>query len=160
MKKMLVVFLLVVVSAVQAFACAATTKKGTRCKRAPVPGSAFCWQHGGRSAAKSGNVATTTSATVPANVNENRCKAITKAGAQCKRNARQGSKYCWQHEEQSVTHATTTNSTSTVAKTASTTKGEAANVSTERTQCTAMTKSGKRCTRKAQPNSSKCWQHQ
>jgi hypothetical protein len=26
-----------------------------------------------------------------------RCQAITKAGAQCKRNAQPGSKYCWQH---------------------------------------------------------------
>lgn len=26
--------------------CAATTQKGTRCKRAAKPGSAYCWQHG------------------------------------------------------------------------------------------------------------------
>jgi hypothetical protein len=28
--------------------CAATTKKGTRCSRTASPGSAYCWQHGGR----------------------------------------------------------------------------------------------------------------
>lgn len=33
---------------VQVFACAAITKKGTQCKREPVPGSQYCWQHGGR----------------------------------------------------------------------------------------------------------------
>lgn len=27
--------------------CAATTNKGTRCKRNAKPGSAYCWQHGG-----------------------------------------------------------------------------------------------------------------
>ena len=37
----------VILAAVQAFACAAITKKGTQCKRAPSPGSQYCWQHGG-----------------------------------------------------------------------------------------------------------------
>lgn len=27
--------------------CAATTQKGTRCKRKASPGSSYCWQHGG-----------------------------------------------------------------------------------------------------------------
>jgi hypothetical protein len=27
--------------------CAATTKKGTRCKRKAASGSSYCWQHGG-----------------------------------------------------------------------------------------------------------------
>jgi hypothetical protein len=27
--------------------CAATTKKGTRCKRTAKAGSSYCWQHGG-----------------------------------------------------------------------------------------------------------------
>ena len=28
-----------------------------------------------------------------------RCKAITKSGNRCKRNAQPGSKYCWQHSK-------------------------------------------------------------
>lgn len=28
-----------------------------------------------------------------------RCRAITQAGTQCKRNAKEGSIYCWQHQE-------------------------------------------------------------
>lgn len=28
--------------------CQAITKKGAQCKRKAVPGSKFCWQHGGR----------------------------------------------------------------------------------------------------------------
>ena len=43
-----VVMLAVLLVAVQVFACAAITKKGTLCKRAPVPGSQYCWQQEGR----------------------------------------------------------------------------------------------------------------
>ena len=32
-------------------------------------------------------------------VSKKRCKAITKKGAQCKRNAEEGSDYCWQHKK-------------------------------------------------------------
>lgn len=171
MKKIMIVFMLVVMSAIQAFACAATTKKGTLCKRAPVPGSQYCWQHGGRSAVKSTPTpsAATTSVVTPTTVDENRCKGKTKAGAQCKRSARKGSKYCWQHEGQDSAQVDSTNSTTTTAtktvpsakdKTVSPAKGETGKLSTGSVQCTAMTKSGKRCTRKAQPNSDKCWQHQ
>ena len=38
----------IMLAAVQVFACAAITKKGTQCKRAPSPGSIYCWQHGGK----------------------------------------------------------------------------------------------------------------
>ena len=37
-----------VVCAVGVFACEAITKKGEKCKRAPMEGSVYCWQHGGR----------------------------------------------------------------------------------------------------------------
>lgn len=33
-------------------ACAAITQKGTVCKRAASPGSAYCWQHGGTTKAE------------------------------------------------------------------------------------------------------------
>lgn len=48
MKKLLVTFFVFWFATTQVFACAAITQKGTQCKRAPVPGSAYCWQHGGR----------------------------------------------------------------------------------------------------------------
>lgn len=47
MKRLLLFGVSLLVSA-QVFACAAITKKGTQCKRKPVPGSQYCWQHGGR----------------------------------------------------------------------------------------------------------------
>ena len=34
--------------------CAATTKKGTQCKRQASPGSEYCWQHGGTTKAERG----------------------------------------------------------------------------------------------------------
>lgn len=37
--------------------------------------------------------------------NPGQCKAITKAGAQCKRTAKEGSDYCWQHQGYSKTTA-------------------------------------------------------
>lgn len=46
--KRLLLFGVSLLVAVQVFACAAITKKGTQCKRKPVPGSQYCWQHGGR----------------------------------------------------------------------------------------------------------------
>ena len=47
MKRFILLSLSLLVAA-QVFACAAITKKGTQCKRKPVPGSQYCWQHGGR----------------------------------------------------------------------------------------------------------------
>ena len=44
--KQTVVFILVVFM-ISAFACDAITRNGIRCKRASVPGSNYCWQHGG-----------------------------------------------------------------------------------------------------------------
>lgn len=52
MKKLLIAFVVVCSIAGQAFACAAITKKGTQCKRAPSPGSQYCWQHGGTTKAQ------------------------------------------------------------------------------------------------------------
>ena len=53
MKKVLMM-VAVCLMAAMAFAaqCAATTKKGTQCKREASPGSEFCWQHGGTTKAE------------------------------------------------------------------------------------------------------------
>ena len=141
--------------AVQAFACAAITKKGTQCKRAPSPGSQYCWQHGGTTAAQRAAGLT------EADVAKMRCKAITKAGTQCKRTAQSGSKYCWQHGA-----AQSVKSVESVAETPSEsvdTKPSCAEAvqteATERVQCDAITRSGKRCSRKALQGGTKCWQH-
>lgn len=36
------------------------------------------------------------------NINSHQCKAITKAGTRCSRNAEAGSDYCWQHKNSNV----------------------------------------------------------
>ena len=142
-------------AAVQVFACAAITKKGTQCKRAPSPGSQYCWQHGGTTAAQRAAGLT------EADVAKLRCKAITKAGTQCKRTAQSGSEYCWQHGS-----AQSAKSVEPVAKTPSepvVSQPSAAEttpaVAAGRVQCDAITKSGKRCSRKALQDGTKCWQH-
>ena len=142
-------------AAVQVFACAAITKKGTQCKRAPSPGSQYCWQHGGTTAAQRAAGLT------DADVAKMRCKAITKAGTQCKRTARSGSEYCWQHGAakgaKSVESAVKTSGASAVNETSDTETAPA--VAAGRVQCDAITKSGKRCSRKALQGGTKCWQH-
>ena len=89
--------------------CAATTKKGTQCKRQASPGSEFCWQHGGttkaeraangeseapkraRKSAKAETEAPTEPAAndAPA-VAEGQCQATTRRGTPCKRKAQAG----------------------------------------------------------------------
>lgn len=148
MKRKMLVCLATIMAAVSVLACAAITKKGTQCKRAPSPGSQYCWQHGGTTAAQRA---------AGISAEEGRCKAKTKAGTQCKRNAKPGSKYCWQHggtdiednAEVPVRRPSVEPVPQTPAPKESATDG----------QCTALTKKGTRCTRKAQPGSSKCWQH-
>jgi len=48
MKTKMLFFFMAVAIIQGVFACAATTKKGTQCRRAPSPGSIYCWQHGGK----------------------------------------------------------------------------------------------------------------
>ena len=153
--KKIVVALVVLMAVVQAFACAAITKKGTQCKRAPSPGSLYCWQHGGTTAAQRAAGLT------DADVAKMRCKAITKAGTQCKRTARSGSEYCWQHgAAQSVKSVEPAGKTPGVAAVNEKSDTETAPaVAAGRVQCDAITKSGKRCRRKALQGGTKCWQH-
>jgi hypothetical protein len=59
-----------------------------------------------------------------------RCKAITKKGTQCKRNAKEGKEYCWQHEKVPADE-----------------------------RCKAITKKGTQCSRKAKSANGYCTQH-
>ena len=53
MKKMLMMAAVCLMAAMTfAAQCAATTKKGTQCKRQASPGSQYCWQHGGTTKAE------------------------------------------------------------------------------------------------------------
>ena len=148
-------------AAVQAFACAAITKKGTQCKRAPSPGSQYCWQHGGTTAAQRAAGLT------DADVAMMRCKAITKAGTQCKRAAQSGSKYCWQHAGIKGVNALSSEAVPVEDKTVvetnlvqdAETGASKTPTASERVQCDAITKKGNRCSRKALQGGTKCWQH-
>ena len=93
------VVLAAVVCAVGVFACEAITKKGEKCKRAPMEGSAYCWQHGGRTA-KTNTVAKVAAAKPKRDDNAERvrCDAVTKKGARCTRLALPGGTKCWQHQ--------------------------------------------------------------
>ena len=107
MKKMMIMAMACLMAAM-AFAaqCAATTKNGTRCKRQASPGSLYCWQHGGTAKTERADVEETKPVqvdrtnygSVAAPVSDGRCQATTKAGTQCKRKAKAGSKFCWQHD--------------------------------------------------------------
>ena len=164
MKKILMMAAVCLMAAMTfAAQCAATTKKGTQCKRQASPGSSYCWQHGGTTKAEraagmtapsperraSNAGATEQAAAVPAP--DGRCQATTKAGAQCKRKANPGSKFCWQHGEKTESNAAAAKVEAPVEAPAD------ANVAG---QCTAITKDGARCKRKAKAGSDKCWQHE
>lgn len=60
-----------------------------------------------------------------------RCKAITQEGTQCKRDAKEGKEYCWQHGKVPA--------------------GE---------RCKAITKKGTQCSRKAKSSAGYCTQHE
>lgn len=85
------------------FACEAITKKGTKCRRAPMPGSQYCWQHGGRTKPQSTNVVTVVQqkSSVKSsddNAQRTQCDATTKKGSRCTRKALPGGTKCWQHQ--------------------------------------------------------------
>lgn len=136
---------------VQVFACAAITKKGTLCKRAPSPGSQYCWQHGGTTAAQRAAGLT------EADVAKMRCKATTKAGTQCKRTAKPGTDFCWQHA--AMKGVVVSDEPRKACKSVAHDVDEQVTTPAGRVQCDAITKSGARCTRKALSGGTKCWQH-
>jgi len=83
--------------------CQATTKKGTQCKRQASAGSVYCWQHGEKTQStapketKNPNEEVKKEETQKKEYVSTQCQAITKKGTQCKRKAKAGSTYCWQH---------------------------------------------------------------
>ena len=99
-------FLIVLIAAVAfhvaAFGCEAITKKGTKCKRAPLPGSQYCWQHGGRRTNTNTVAVAATNVQVRVKNDDNatrvQCDAKTKTGDRCKRKALPGGTKCWQHQ--------------------------------------------------------------
>ncbi len=180
MKKVLMMAAVCLMAAMTfAAQCAATTKKGTQCKRQASPGSEFCWQHGGttkaeragngeseapkraRKSAKAESEAPTAN-DAPAAV-EGQCQATTKRGTQCKRKAVEGGKYCAQHAAR--LGGGEAEAPAAKPKRARRAKAEAeapaANdaPAAAEGQCQATTKSGAPCKRKAQAGGKYCAQH-
>ena len=182
MKKILMMAVVCLMAAATfAAQCAATTKKGTQCKRQASPGSQYCWQHGGTTKAEraaggadAAPVQTRRAAqrsesagTVATPVSDGRCQATTKAGTQCKRNAQPGSKFCFQHGESADSVEPAAAATAPrrahkakaeTAEKASSEKSVAAESASDEL-CAAKTKDGSQCKRKAKPGSKFCWQH-
>jgi len=165
MKKMLMTAA-VCLMAVATFAaqCAATTKKGTQCKRQASPGSHYCWQHGGTTKAERAaggevvpvqtrRVSRSETGALVAPAADGRCQATTKKGTQCKRKAQVGSRFCFQHASMADSG---TIEPPEAAETAD--KGPAAS-SVGTCMCQGKTKSGEPCKRKVKPGSKFCWQH-
>lgn len=178
--------------------CAATTKKGTQCKRQASPGSEFCWQHGGTTKAdreaqgggaaeaptarpvkrakpkKAEAAVEETPAAVPsadAASAEGRCAAMTKAGTPCKRKAVAGSRFCFQHGAKDGGASEAPAAAAPVARPvkrakpkkaaeAAVDEAPAAAPSAEAAICQGKTKDGEPCKRKAKPGSKFCWQHE
>ena len=159
--------------------CAATTKKGTQCKRQASPGSEFCWQHGGttkgergegRSASRAEPV-TPRPAPQPTveteTASESQCAATTKSGAQCKRKAVQGGKYCAQHAAKNGEAAASSDEPAAKPKRRKAKAKAAADDTPPASEasaagggtCQGKLKSGEPCKRKAKPGSNFCWQH-
>ena len=180
MKKVLMMAAVCLMAAMTfAAQCAATTKKGTQCKRQASPGSEFCWQHGGTTKAqraangeseapkrsrKAAQVEPEAPAAndAPAAV-EGQCQATTKRGTQCRRKAVEGGKYCAQHAgkmgggESEAPAARPKRTRSAKAESEAPAANDAPAVAEG--QCQATTKSGAPCKRKAQAGGKYCAQH-
>ena len=164
MKKMLIMAVACLMAAMTfAAQCAATTKKGTQCKRQASPGSQYCWQHGGTTKAErtaDGEAAPvqtrrTNGGAVVASAADGRCQATTKAGTQCKRKAQAGGKYCAQH----AVILGGTEAETPAAKPAKKTAEADVAAPAATGLCQGKTKNGEPCKRKAKAGSKFCWQH-
>ena len=203
--------------AAMAFAaqCAATTKKGTQCKRQASPDSEFCWQHGGKTKAERGEGKSAPSArrrprpenasgeeapsqirrkSRPVNVDEDStsrlsarrrprpkrsvdventppqageggCQTVTEAGMPCRRKAQAGGRYCAQH---AVKMGASREGEAAAARTKRRMKPKATSAkempapsgtNVRNAICQGKTKGGEPCRRKAKPGSNFCWQH-
>ena len=95
--------------------CQATTMAGTQCKRKAQAGSKYCFQHAGsaagvdaeaapapirgRKARAAGEEASSKQPVAAESASGGTCAATTKDGSPCKRKAKPGSKFCWQHDK-------------------------------------------------------------
>lgn len=61
---------------------------------------------------------------------EGQCKAITAAGTQCKRNASEGSEYCWQHQDYGGSKSSVKSSGSTSGSSSGSTTGSGRTIQT------------------------------
>ena len=183
MKKVLMMAAVCLMAAMTfAAQCAATTRKGTQCKRPASPGSEYCWQHGGTTKAqraangeseapKRSRRAAQAEPEAPAANDapaavEGQCQATTKRGTQCRRKAVEGGKYCAQHagkmgggesaEPAAKPRRTRKAKTEAAAEPAAKPSEPAAASG----MCQGKTKSGEPCKRKAKPGSKFCHQHE
>lgn len=160
MTMMATVMLAVVAIAAQ---CTATTRKGTQCRRQASPGSSYCWQHGGTTKAERAAGSLLNDASTRQSENSyQQCKVTTKRGTQCSRRAKAGSSYCWQHyaiADDTRDSSQTMSVQITPQQDASAIQKGDASTTVSGGKCTATTKSGRPCSRKAKPGSSRCWQH-
>lgn len=95
------------ISQLNADQCQATTKKGAQCKRNVQAGLIYCWQHERMYGTSQTKTEPTSNESKKETIKKidvkkkghvsTQCQAITKKGAQCKRKAKAGSSYCWQH---------------------------------------------------------------
>ena len=95
--------LLFCISQLNAGQCQATTKKGNQCKRQAGAGASYCWQHGGKTQTTQPKETTKPKEEIKKEDSKKQeykstqCQATTKKGNQCKRKAKAGSSFCWQH---------------------------------------------------------------
>ena len=77
--------------------CAATTAKGTACKRSPSAGSSYCWQHARMYGSETASNEPSSKTASSVKQYSGGCAATTLKGTACKRSPSGDSKYCWQH---------------------------------------------------------------
>lgn len=82
--------------------CIGVTKAGTRCKNMTYNKIELCHHHVSQEGQQHVYKKETSQSTITTgsqkSLNTGKCQALTKSGAQCKRNKKTGSNYCWQHE--------------------------------------------------------------
>jgi hypothetical protein len=183
MKKVLMMAAVCLMAAMTfAAQCAATTKKGTQCKRQASPGSEVCWQHGGTTKAqraangeseapKRSRKAAQAEPEAPAANDapaavEGQCQATTKRGTQCRRKAVEGGKYCAQHAarmsggESEAPAARPKRVRKPKSEAAAGPAAKPSEPTAASGMCQGKSKNGEPCKRKAKPGSNFCWQHE
>ena len=159
MKKMLIMAAACLMAAMTfAAQCAATTKKGTQCKRQASPGSQYCWQHGGTAKAQQGSAKAEAPARAAKTETTAQCKGMTASGKRCSHKAQPGSDYCWQHGATGGA-APAAEAKESAPRRSAKTAAKNPEADSRAGLCAATTADGKPCGRKAKPGSKFCWQH-